>query len=163
METPLSGNYIDDKFKIYFPDIGLLVASFPISLTSEILSGGLGANKGAIYESIAADMLYKADIPLFYHEDTLHHLENDFLVENNEGIDIYEVKATNGRMASAKAILEKNSPYRNQIKHVYKLIDKSYGEGGFYKSFPRFLLGFKMEIETEKAIGELKVDPLPKI
>ena len=163
VETPLEGNFMEDKFKIYFPDIGLLLASYPVALMSEVLSGNLGAYKGAIYESIAADMLYKADVPLYYHEDTLRHLENDFLVENGRGIDVYEVRATNGRLTSAKALLEGNSPYKDQIKHVYKLIDKRYGEGLFYKSLPRFLLGFKIAAEKQATLASLRLPPLPKI
>lgn len=163
VETPLNGNFMEDKFKIYFPDIGLLVASYPITLLSELLSGNLGAYKGAIYESIAADMLYKADIPLFYHEETLDHLENDFLVETKDGIDVYEVKSTNGKMNSAKVLLAKDKPYKSQIKNIYKLIDKRYGEGDFFKTFPRFLLGFMMNVEKEKIIKSIKVEPLPKI
>lgn len=163
IETPLEGNYMDDKFKIYFPDIGLLVASYPVTLMSEILSGNLGAYKGAIYESIAADMLYKADIHLFYHEDTLKHIENDFLVETLQGIDVYEVKSTNGKIKSAKALIENISPYKDQIINIYKLIDKRYGEGEFFKTLPRFLLGFKMEIEKEKIIDSIKLSSLPKI
>ena len=163
VETPLSGNAIADKFKIYFPDIGLLVASYPITLMTQILSGDLGAYKGAIYESIAADMLYKADVPLFYFEDTLRHLENDFIVETQEGIDVYEVKSTNGKLNSAKALIAKDSPYAHQIKHVYKLIDKRFGEGDFYLSLPRFLLGFKMDAEKAKIESSLVLPPLPMI
>lgn len=163
VEAPLSGNYYYDKFKIYFPDIGLLLANYPISIYSEILKGNLGAYKGAIYESISAEMIYKANLPLFYHEETLEHLENDFLIENFEGIDIYEVKATNGKLNSAKKLLSKNSPYNHQIKHVYKLIDKRYGEGEFYKSFPRFLLPFKLAIDKENTLLDLSLEPLKKI
>lgn len=163
IETPLSGNYYDDRFKIYFPDIGMLVASYPATLTSEILNGNLGAYKGAIYESIAADMFYKAGIPLFYYENTLKHQEVDFLVENKEGIDIYEVKATNGKMAFSKAIAKSNNPYAHQIKTIYKLIDKRYGQGDFFSIYPRFLLGFKMNVEADEIAKSLKVEPLPKI
>ena len=163
VETPLEGNYIEDKFKIYFPDIGLLVASYPVTLLSELLSGNLGAYKGAIYESIAADMLYKADVPLYYHEDTLRHLENDFLVESRRGIDVFEVKATNGKLKSAKALLDSSNPYKDQIHKIYKLIDKRYGEGEFYSSFPRFLLGFLMKIEKEALEDSIKLSPIPKI
>ena len=163
VELPLYGNFMSDKFKIYFPDIGLLMASYPVTLYSEVLSGNLGAYKGAIYESIAADMLYKANTPLYYFEDTLKHLENDFLVETKNGIDIYEVKATNGRLTSAKLLVDKNSPYRNQIKNVYKLIDKRYGTGDFYKTMPRFLIGFKMAVEQEEILKSLKLSELPKI
>lgn len=163
VETPLEGNYTSDKFKIYFPDIGLLVASYPMTLMSELISGNLGAYKGAIYESVAADMLYKADVPLYYHEDTLKHLENDFLVETKDGIDVYEVKATNGKMNSAKALIEKDSPYKSQIKTIYKIIDKRYGKGDFYLTIPRFLLCFKMESDKKKIIESIKLEKLPKI
>ena len=163
VETPLNGNYYPDKFKIYFPDIGLLVASYPPMLLNEIISGKLGAYKGALYESIAAEMLYKEDVPLFYFEDTLQHLENDFLVETTKGIDVFEVKSTNGRMNSAKALLNKDSPYKDQIDQIIKLIDKRYGDGDFYKTFPRFLLGFMIAVEKERIKEKTKLPPLPKI
>ena len=141
----------------------MLVASYPVTLLSEILSGNLGAYKGAIYESIAAEALYKAEVPLYYHEDTLKHLENDFLVETKDGIDVYEVKSSNGKLASAKALLESDSPYKHQIHVIYKLIDARYGTGDFYETMPRFLLGFKMAVEEERLLSSLKLPPLPKI
>lgn len=144
IETPLSGNAIENEFKIYMADIGLFVSMFPLSLAGEIINlGELGAYKGAIYEAIAADALYKAGFPLFYYSDSIRHLENDFFVEGKDGIDVIESKSTNGKMASAKALASPQSPYR--IHRVYKLMQSGYGEGAFYQSMPHYAFSFYLD------------------
>lgn len=162
IETPLKGNSITEEFKVFFSDIGLLIASYPITLTQEILSGELGAYKGAIYEAICADMFSKSDYELYYFSDSLNHLENDFLIETINGIDVIEAKATNGKMVSAKKLALGETPYK--IHKVYKLMKEDYGVGSFYESFPYYLLPFFLKHVTFEIEDKLKnLDDLPKI
>ena len=141
IESPLTGNAIENEFKIYVADIGLLVAMFPLTLASEILNdGNLGAYKGAIYESVVAETLGKASLPVLYYADSIKHLENDFLLESDKGIEVIESKSTNGKMASAKALAEGNSPYK--IHGVYKLMHEGFGKGAFYRSLPHYAFTF---------------------
>lgn len=161
IEKPLSGNAISDQFKVYPSDIGLLTAAYPISFSEEILKGDMGAYKGAVYEALAAETLFKAGEPLYYYSDTKRHLENDFLLEGVEGIDIVESKATNGKMASAKALATGNSPY--SIHRVYKLARGNFSIGDYYYSLPQYAFLFLLEQKKKEAEANLKLPPLPKI
>ena len=162
IESPLEGNSITDEFKVFLSDIGLLIASYPITLTNELISGELGSYKGAIYEAVCADMISKQDISLFYYADSMRHLENDFLIESADGIEVIETKATNGKMASAKKLASDNSPYK--IHKVYKLIKEGYGEGSYFESFPHYLLPFFLRNIKDKIENALtKLDELKKI
>lgn len=162
IESPLKGNAISEEFKVFLTDIGLLVSLFPISLTNDLLSGELGAYKGAIYEAIVADMLYKGNKDLYYYSDTKKHLENDFIVELNDGIDVLETKANNGRIISAKKLAMNETSFR--IHKVYKLIKNGYGKGEFFESFPHYLLPFFLENQNKKIESKLSIlDEIPTI
>lgn len=161
IERPLSGNVITEQFKVYPTDIGLLCASYPLPFTEEILKGEMGAYKGAVYEAIVAETLFKAGEPLSYYSDTKRHLENDFLLEDKEGIDVIESKSTNGKMASAKALAEGKTPYT--IHRVYKLSQGNFSKGDYFFSLPQYAFLFFLEEEKKKIEEGLKLDPLPKI
>jgi Holliday junction resolvase-like predicted endonuclease len=161
IESPLSGNSISEEFKVYPTDIGLLTASYPLTLTQGILNGDLGAYKGAVYEALAADMQYKAGLSLYYYSDTKRHQENDFLIEEKDGISVVESKAKNGKMASAKALAEGKTPYK--ILRVYKLISGNFGKGSFYFSLPQYAFPFLLETISGRLRKGLVLPPLPKI
>ena len=161
IESPLKGNSITDEFKIYMADIGLLIARYPTSIVEQIINDDLSAYKGAIYEAICADILYKSNYELYYYSDSLKHLENDFSIESAKGIDVFEVKANNGKMASAKMLYEGKTAYK--VHKIYKLIKKSYGKGEYFDSFPHFLLPFFLNKLKENEKEKLILNALPKI
>ena len=158
IESPLSGNAISDEFKVYPTDIGLLLSLYPISIMREILSGDLGAYKGMIYEGFVADAFYKTHLPLYYYSDTKKHLENDFLLEGKEGIIVIESKATNGKMASARALMSEDSPYK--VSKVYKVAASGFGEGAFYESIPQYALPFLLHLIAEGNNEPILLEPL---
>lgn len=161
IESPLEGNKVSEEFKVYPSDIGLLVASYPLSTTQDILNGDLGAYKGAIYEGFAAEMLYKASFPLYYYSDTKRHQENDFVLEERSGISIVESKAVNGKMASARALSEGKTPYH--IYRVYKLISGNFGKGSFFWTLPQYAFPFLLSSIQNELEEDLVLSPLPKI
>ena len=63
-ELPLAGNAIEDCFKVYVQDIGLLIAMLDFGTQADILQGNLLGYKGAIFENLMADFLCKSGIPL---------------------------------------------------------------------------------------------------
>ena len=95
-ELPLSGNSIPDCFKVYTTDIGILMGMLDYGTQADILRGNLLGYKGAIFENLMADFLYKSGQKLYYfHKDS--GLEIDFLVrfkgecvliEVNDGIKL---------------------------------------------------------------------------
>lgn len=57
--TPLSVNVIQNQFKVFPTDIGMLVGLLEDGATDAIMSGSLGMGKGMIYEGLIADALHK--------------------------------------------------------------------------------------------------------
>ena len=50
-ELPLKGNYDDSKFKLYYPDTGLLIASLDEEAQEDLRANkNMGVYKGALYE-----------------------------------------------------------------------------------------------------------------
>lgn len=110
LSTPLSGNKIDNIFKIYMQDTGLFVAMLEKGSASKILSGDLGMYKGAIYENIVADCFSKMGRELYYyHKDS--GMEIDFITLYEDQISLVEVKATTGNTKSSKTILKNKDQY----------------------------------------------------
>ncbi len=102
--TPLSVNVIQNQFKVFPTDIGMLVGLLEDGTTDAIMSGNLGMGKGMVYEGLVADALHKRGGTLFYFaKDT--GLELDFVVNIGGEATILEVKSTDGNTKSAKTVL----------------------------------------------------------
>ena len=59
-ELPLDGNAVEDCFKVYVTDIGILVAMLDYGTQADILKGNLLGYKGAVFENLMADFLCKS-------------------------------------------------------------------------------------------------------
>ena len=89
-ELPLDGNAVEDCFKVYVTDIGILVAMLDYGTQADILKGNLLGYKGAVFENLMADFLCKSGQRLYYfHKDS--GLELDFLVRLNGECVVLEV------------------------------------------------------------------------
>ena len=65
-ELPLKGNYDDSKFKIYYPDTGLLIASLDEEAQEDLRANkNLGVYKGALYENFVAEAFVKQGLGLY--------------------------------------------------------------------------------------------------
>ena len=116
-ELPLKGNSIEDCFKLYTTDIGLLVAMLDYGSQVDILKGNLLGYKGALFENLMADFLCKSGQKLYYfHKDS--GLELDFLVRYKSECVVIEVKAKSGKTKSLRTVLRNKDVYRvnNAIK-----------------------------------------------
>ena len=95
-ELPLDGNAVEDCFKVYVTDIGILVAMLDYGTQADILKGNLLGYKGAVFENLMADFLCKSGQKLYYfHKDS--GLELDFLVRSMATVlrnkDVYHVNS----------------------------------------------------------------------
>lgn len=108
--TPLSANVIDNQYKVFTTDIGMLIGLLEDGTSEAILSGNLGMGKGMIYESLVADALYKRGGRLFYFAKE-SRLELDFVVNYHGDSTILEVKAVDGNTKSAKTVLSNPNHY----------------------------------------------------
>lgn len=116
--TPLAVNVIQNQFKVFATDIGMLVSMLEDGATDAILSGNLGMGKGMIYEGLVADALYKRGGAIFYFAKD-SGLELDFVVNINGDATILEVKAVDGNAKSAKTVMKHPDHYgKTKIIHI---------------------------------------------
>ncbi|MCR5632980.1 MAG: AAA family ATPase [Eubacterium sp.] len=141
-DIPLNTRRIDDNFRVYPTDIGLLMGLFDYSVKEQIihpenkLLGGMA--KGGIYEAVVADMLIKnGHKELFFRKNETSTFEIEFLIEKSEGVIPIEVKAGNSRSKSLDNLLK-----RDEIPYGYKLIDGNVGISGKKKTMPLYMAMF---------------------
>ncbi len=110
-ELPLKGNYDDTKFKLYYTDTGILTAMLDEESQEDLrVNKNLGIYKGALYESIIGEALYKQGCSLFYYKREDGTLEEDFFVRNKDYLIPVEVKARSGRSQSMRSLI-RNDKY----------------------------------------------------
>ncbi len=135
-ELPLDGNAIQDTFKVYMTDSGLLIAMLEDGTQFDVLQGNLYGYKGAIFENLAADILAKMGRRLYYyHKDS--GLEIDFVIRYAGQSTLLEVKAATGNTKSAKTIL--NHPEKYHVGGAIKLGDYNIGRAGRILTLPFYL------------------------
>ena len=122
LEAPLEGNSVDNVFKVYMRDTGLLLAMLEDGSQKEIIEGNLGIYKGAIYENIIADVFTKLGKKLYYYSPS-SSLEIDFVIRYENEICVVEVKsADNTKSKSIKNVMAKK-----MVKKGIKLSAKNIG------------------------------------
>ena len=140
-ELPLEGNSIQDCFKVYTTDIGILMAMLDYGAQADILKGNLYGYKGAIFENLMADFLCKSGQRLYYfHKDS--GLELDFLVRFRNECVILEVKARSGKAKSMATILKNKGTYH--VNNAIKLGRYNVGHEGAILTIPLYM-GFLIE------------------
>lgn len=135
-ELPLDGNAIDDVFKVYMQDSGLLVSMLEDGTQFDILQGNLYGYKGAIFENLMADIFTKMGRKLYYyHKDS--GLEIDFVIRYKGGATLIEVKATTGNTKSTKTIL--SNPEKYHVAGAIKLGDYNVGRNEKMLTIPVYM------------------------
>ena len=135
-ELPLDGNAIDDVFKVYMQDTGLLVSMLEDGTQFDILQGNLYGYKGAIFENLMADIFTKMGRKLYYyHKDS--GLEIDFVIRYKGGATLIEVKATTGNTKSTKTIL--SHPEKYHVAGAIKLGDYNVGRNEKMLTIPIYM------------------------
>jgi predicted AAA+ superfamily ATPase len=93
LELPLILYEKRNQFKIYLSDSGLLCSQFQNpSPQYDLFRGRLDINEGSIVENAIANELIKKGVALRYYERK-SRCENNFILEENYGITICEVKS----------------------------------------------------------------------
>ena len=68
-ELPLKGNYDENKFKLYYPDTGLLISTLDEEAQDDLRANkNLGIYKGALYENFVAEAFLKQGLGLYYYK-----------------------------------------------------------------------------------------------
>lgn len=136
-ELPLKGNYIDNKYKLYFADTGLLVAMLDEEAQEDLRANkNLGVYKGALYENIISEALVKSGFGLYYYKREDSTLEEDFFLRTAAELIPVEVKATNGRAKSLKTLI--SSERYSDIRYGIKLTSGNIGFDNNIYTFPYY-------------------------
>ena len=135
-EIPLSGNSIQDCFKVYMADTGLLVSMLDDGTQGDILQGNLWTYKGAVYENLVADILGKMGRKLYYYQKE-SGLEIDFLMRYKGECTLLECKANTGNAKSVKTIL--NHPDKYHVNAAIKLGDYNIGRSDRLLTLPLYM------------------------
>ncbi len=134
--TPLSVNAINNQFKVYTTDIGMLVGMLENGTTDAILSGDLGMGKGMLYEALVAEALYKRSGKLFYFAKE-SGLELDFVINYQGNSTILEVKATDGNTKSAKTVMSHPDHYGKTM--LIKIKDSNLSQTDDVLTIPHYM------------------------
>lgn len=134
---PLMANAIEEQFKLYINDTGLLCAMYGFETKRAIINNTIKGNaKGGIYENIISELLIKNGYTLYYYRpDSEHELE--FLLEKNGEVLPIEVKAGNTSTVTLNSFIEKYNP-----SIAYKLICGNLGKIDVKYSIPHYMVMF---------------------
>ena len=157
---PMEGNAMENVFKVYTADIGILVAMLGPAARVDILQGNLGGFKGAIYENLMADTLIKKGQSLYYFQKD-SGMELDFLVRYKGECVPVEVKA---RTAQAKSIATvRKHPEKYGVKHFIKFGDYNIGRDGDLLTLPTYMQ-FLLDLEPEEiALEPVDIDEINRL
>lgn len=136
-ELPLKGNADESKYKLYYPDTGLLVASLDDEAQEDLrMNKNLGVYKGALYENFVAEAFLKQGLGLFYYKKDNSTLEEDFFARTKDSLVPIEVKSNSNKSKSLSSLI-KNENYHD-INFGIKLGDFNVGLANNIYTFPYF-------------------------
>jgi predicted AAA+ superfamily ATPase len=136
-ELPLKGNVEESKYKLYYPDTGLLVSALDEEAQEDLrVNKNLGVYKGALYENFVAEAFVKQGLGLFYYKKENSTLEEDFFVRTQNDLIPVEVKSNSNQSRSLSALI-KNKNY-GDISFGMKLGDFNVGHASDIFTFPYF-------------------------
>ncbi len=136
-ELPLEGNSINNQFKIYMNDTGLLVAMLEEGSQKDIIDGNLGIYKGAIYENIIADIFNKLGKKLYYFEYR-NRLEMDFIIRYKGKVTAVEVKSAENTKAKSMTSIIQNW----KVQQGIKFSSKNLSGNEVVKNYPLYMSMF---------------------
>ena len=96
----------------------------------------LSVYKGALYENIVSEALYKEGYPLFYYKREDGSLEEDFFIRDAKNLIPVEVKAKSGRSKSLRSLID-NDKYAD-ISWAVKLSSNNIGFQNNIYTFPHY-------------------------
>ena len=137
-ELPLKGNYDPNNYKLYFSDTGLLIGSLDDEAQEDLrVNRNFNTYKGAIYESIMAQMLVQQGYSLYFYRNEKSTLEIDFVVRDRDSLVPVEVKATDGPVISLNHMIDMDR--FADVHYGIKFGLRNIGYNGKFYTFPYFL------------------------
>ena len=135
IDSPLDFFVINDIFKVYVADIGLLTAMLEQDAQFKILSDELNIGKGMIYENLVSDAISKNNKPLYYFSKD-SGLEIDFILPLFGELHLIEVKAKDGNTKAANYVLNDD---KYKVNKLLKLTSQNIGFDNNKLTVPYYL------------------------
>jgi predicted AAA+ superfamily ATPase len=136
-DLPLETHAMNDTFKVYMRDTGLLTAMLEDGSQADIIDGKLGIYKGALYENIIADILGKQGRKLYYYEYR-GQMEIDFFIRQNSIATAVEVKSAGNTKSKSMDNIIRNYG----VKHGIKFSSNNVSSTEQVDSFPLYMTMF---------------------
>ena len=115
VKSPLIMSKDKNTFKLFYNDVGLLVANYPFSTKMDIINNNeTKVNKGALYENFVAQELVSNDLTPYYFKNSKIG-EIDFLVETDLFLNVLEIKSGKEykKHTALNNLLKDNSELKN--------------------------------------------------
>ena len=155
-ELPLKGNIDESKYKLYYPDTGLLVSALDEEAQEDLrVNKNLGVYKGALYENFVAEAFMKQGLGLYYFKKESSKLEEDFFERTQDALIPVEVKSNHEKSKSLSTLI-RNQNY-SDISYGIKLGDFNVGYANDIYTFPYFC-AFKLKDYLKKKDALSKPD-----
>lgn len=119
---PLSGKIMEDAFKVFMNDTGLLMALVDSYDPADIVLKDPYSNNGAVMECAVASALVKKGYPLYYYSKPDSTLEIDFVTEFEGTPILMEVKSGRNKRAKSLSTLMKE---KDRKRKGYKVMDSN--------------------------------------
>lgn len=132
VEIPPLGFIIDDHFKLYLSDVGILLSMLQIKY-NDIILDNLLQYKGIIAENYVATQFVAGGHPLIYWESQ-NNAEIDFILYNDDGIIPVEAKAK--EHTKSKSLNEYMKKY--EPKYGIRISSKNFGFANNIKAVPLY-------------------------
>lgn len=132
VEIPPLGFIIDDHFKLYLSDVGILLNILQVQY-KDIILDNLLQYKGIIAENYVATQLIANKNSLIYWESG-NKAEVDFILYNDDGIIPIEVKANDNVSSQSLNVYMK----RYKPKYAIRISTKNFGIANNIKSIPLY-------------------------
>lgn len=150
-----------ERFKLYLSDVGMLMSQYSTDVSLAARFGEKSVNFGGVYESVVAQELAAAGVPLHYYRHTRLG-EIDFIGEADGAALPIEVKSGKGyRRHVALNNLLRSDEYG--IERAYVLseanVDTQHREGGTVHYLPLYMLPFVAKELAGASLGGVIAPP----
>lgn len=159
LQLPLAGFAMEDAFKVYMNDTGLLVSMYEQGTAQKIMTGEIGLFKGAFYENIMAQCLRSQGFPLFYFSPS-DSLEIDFVIAYESRPCPIEVKSGENKKSKSLNTVLKTEKYG--VSNAIRFSRNNIGEAGGILSLPLYMVMFLKPDDRSDAFPSISPEEIKR-
>lgn len=158
IRAPLRGSRVEDQFKVYMSDTGLLTHFYGYDAAIAMLDRDLSHNMGAVVENEVAECLMKAGYPRYYYRKSngRNMMEIDFVLELGSELVAVEVKS--GTHRSSPSLSKVSSVFDVSRRIMLEDSNIRIGEDGV-EHYPIFAAAFIDEMDPGSSGRQLERYP----